>query len=62
MLIWLCERNQGEQCELFGREDLGALLGLTTETVSRIMAELKRQGQIVEPKPNLLECELSNLE
>jgi CRP/FNR family transcriptional regulator, anaerobic regulatory protein len=62
LLIWLCERNQGEHCELFGREDLGALLGLTTETVSRIMAELKRQGQIVEPKPNLLECELSSLE
>ncbi len=61
LLIWLCERKQNEHCELFGREDLGALLGLTTETVSRIMAELKRQGYIVEAKPNVLQCELSSL-
>ena len=62
LLIWLCERNQNKHCELFGREDLGALLGLTTETVSRIMAEFKRQGQIVEPKPNLLQCDLASLQ
>jgi len=61
LLIWLSERNDGERCELFGREDLGALLGLTTETVSRIMAELKRQRFIEEPKPNHLWCDIANL-
>jgi CRP/FNR family transcriptional regulator, anaerobic regulatory protein len=61
LLIWLCDRYGQEHCELFGREDLGALLGLTTETVSRIMAEFKRQGFIAEPRNNVLECRLPEL-
>jgi DNA-binding transcriptional regulator YhcF (GntR family) len=28
------------------REDMGALLGITTETASRIMAEFKRRGLV----------------
>lgn len=61
LLIWLAERNEGAHCELFGREDLGALLGLTTETSSRIMAEFKRQGMIVESKANVFSCRVSRL-
>ncbi|MCH9808002.1 MAG: Crp/Fnr family transcriptional regulator [Alphaproteobacteria bacterium] len=61
LLIWLAERNAADRCELFGREDLGALLGLTTETVSRVMAEFKRQGHIVEVRPNHFECRLEQL-
>ena len=62
LLIWLAERNGGERCDLFGREDLGALLGLTTETVSRTMAELKRQGFISEPRASQILCDLPNLQ
>lgn len=61
LLIWLAERNGTDHCDLFGREDLGALLGLTTETVSRIMAEFKRQGYVSELKPNHLVCDLHHL-
>lgn len=61
LLLWLAERNGSERCDLFGREDLGALLGLTTETVSRTMAELKRQGYISEPRLNQFLCDLPNL-
>lgn len=39
--------------ELFGREDLGAMLGLTMETASRTIAEFKRAGTIEEIAPNL---------
>ncbi len=62
LLIWLSERSGGSHCELFSREDLGALLGLTTETVSRVMAEFKRQGHIVETTPNQFQCDVPRLE
>ncbi|MBK9083290.1 MAG: Crp/Fnr family transcriptional regulator [Rhizobiales bacterium] len=52
LLLWLAEFEAGGPIELFTREDLGALLGLTTETASRTMAELKRQGAIREPRTN----------
>ncbi len=35
-------------CELFGREDMGSMLGITTETASRIIAEFKRNGTLQE--------------
>ena len=62
LLLWLAERNGGERCDLFGREDLGALLGLTTETASRTMAEMKRQGFISEPRTNQFLCDIPNLQ
>jgi CRP-like cAMP-binding protein len=61
LLLWLAEQEGGERCQLFGREDLGAVLGLTTETASRVMAELKRQGYISEPRPNQFLCDVPNL-
>ncbi len=61
LLLWLSEVEDSAGCELFSREDLGAVLGLTTETSSRIMAELKRQGFISEPKPNRFLCDIPNL-
>lgn len=61
LLLWLAERDGSEGCELFSREDMGAILGLTTETASRVMADLKRKGYISEPRPNHLLCDLPNL-
>ena len=52
LLLWLAEREGGPRCQLFSREDLGAVLGLTTETASRTMAEMKRQGHLSEPRVN----------
>ncbi len=62
LLLWLAELEEGKGCQLFGREDLGAVLGLTTETASRTMAEMKRQGLISEPKPNRFLLDIPNLE
>jgi CRP/FNR family transcriptional regulator, anaerobic regulatory protein len=61
LLLWLAELDDGERCELFSREDLGATLGLTTETASRTMAELKRQGFISEPRPNQFLCDIPSM-
>jgi CRP-like cAMP-binding protein len=61
LLLWLTERDDSERCDLFSREDLGAVLGLTTETASRTMAELKRQGFISEPRTNHFLCDIPNL-
>ncbi len=61
LLLWLSERENGDSCSLFSREDLGAVLGLTTETASRTMAELKRKGLIREDSPNRFTCDLVKL-
>lgn len=61
LLLWLTESENAESCDLFSREDLGALLGLTTETASRTMADLKRAGLISEPRQNYFLCDIPNL-
>ncbi|GEO82726.1 Crp/Fnr family transcriptional regulator [Pararhodospirillum oryzae] len=43
-------------CELLSREDIGAMLGVTTETASRMIADLKRSGVITERKLNTFVC------
>ncbi|HVI50451.1 MAG TPA: Crp/Fnr family transcriptional regulator [Candidatus Sulfotelmatobacter sp.] len=48
-------------CRLFSREDMGGLLGITTQTASRIVAEFKRQGAVHEVAPNLFERSLDAL-
>ena len=44
LLLRLVKDREPPECQLFGREDLGAMLGITTETASRTIAEFKRQG------------------
>jgi CRP/FNR family transcriptional regulator len=61
LLLWLSEHETGDTCELFSREDLGAALGLTTETVSRTMAKLKRQKLIYEHSQNQFQCDIAKL-
>lgn len=50
------------ECDLFGREDVGAMLGITTETASRMVAEFKRQGLVTELRPNHFACDLDALQ
>ena len=61
LLLWLPEGEGGDVCNLFSREDLGAVLGLTTETASRAMAGLKREGLIHELSPNRFACDAGKL-
>jgi CRP-like cAMP-binding protein len=53
--------GEGEECELFSREDMGAMLGITTETASRIIAEFKRQRLLVEASANRFLLDIPNL-
>ena len=48
LLIYLRERVGAASCPAIGRDDMAALLGITTETTSRVVAELKRDGRLRE--------------
>lgn len=48
LLLKLSEGDDNDSCTLYSREDLGAILGITTETTSRVIAEFKRQGLLIE--------------
>ena len=52
LLLSLPAGPRGE-CELFGIDDLGAMLGITPETASRVMAELKRSAAVTTVSGNL---------
>ena len=44
LILKLCDENDPPGCQLFSREDIGAMLGITTETASRTIAEFRRKG------------------
>lgn len=44
LLLRLASIQGQDTCELVSREDMGAIVGITTETASRIIADFKRQG------------------
>ena len=50
------------ECRLFGRDDLGALLGITSETASRVVAEFKRAGIVTETSPNQFRRDVAALD
>lgn len=61
LLLRLVRDRETSECQLFSREDMGAMLGVTTETTSRTIAEFKRQGLLVETAPNLFLLDIPNL-
>jgi CRP/FNR family transcriptional regulator, anaerobic regulatory protein len=61
LLLRLVRDRESSECYLFGREDMGAMLGVTTETASRTIAEFKRQSLLVETAPNLFLLDVPNL-
>ncbi|HIO96472.1 MAG TPA: Crp/Fnr family transcriptional regulator [Leucothrix sp.] len=62
LLIMLAKGSVANTCALFSREDMGAMLGITTETASRMIAEFKRQHLIVKVTPSEYQCDISKLE
>ena len=44
LLLYLSEGNEADECYLPTRQDIGAILAVTTETASRVIAEFKRTG------------------
>ena len=61
LLLRLSDGQEETECELFGREDLGAMLGITTETASRTTAEFKRLGLIDEIGTHKFRLDLGGL-
>ena len=49
-------------CQLFGREEVAAILGITSETSSRLIAELKRERIIIPLSGNRFGCDFPKLE
>lgn len=54
-----CAGNQPESMP--SREEMGALLGITTETASRVMAQFKRRGLVHAHKGNDVVCDHAGL-
>jgi CRP-like cAMP-binding protein len=48
LLLRLVDDQGVGLCPLFSRKDMGAMLGVTTESASRAVAELKREGVLHE--------------
>jgi len=53
------ETETGHQ--LYSREDIGSMLAITTETSSRIIAEFKRNGVLVEVLPQRFRVDIDKL-
>ena len=62
LLLMLAKGTSANTCSLFSREDMGAMLGITTETASRMVAEFKRQHLIVKVTPTEYQCDIQKLE
>ncbi len=62
LLLRLVKNEESSECELFSREDMGAMLGITTETTSRVIASFKRASLLVETTPNNFLLDIRNLE
>jgi len=48
LLLHIFEKNPEGTQSLFGREDIGSMLAITTETASRVIAEFKRNGILID--------------
>ena len=61
-LFLILSPTQGGIVKLFGHEDVGSLLGLTTETASRMIAGFKRKGIIREISLNKFDVRFDKLQ
>jgi CRP/FNR family transcriptional regulator len=48
LLLHLASLSDDATCADIGRQDMGSMLGITTETASRVMADFRRRGAIGE--------------
>jgi CRP-like cAMP-binding protein len=62
LFLHLATLSEDGMARLLSRDDVGAILSLTTETASRTVAEFKRQGVVVEVSANLFKLDGERLE
>lgn len=61
LLLKLAEYSDPDSLYIPSREDIGAMLGITTETASRVIADLRRQGLIERVGPGRHRVEVERL-
>jgi CRP-like cAMP-binding protein len=61
LLLFLQNDPPKDNCMAISREDMGAMLGITTETASRVMAEFKRRGITREISAHYCHCDTVQL-
>ncbi len=61
LILRLTPSDSPPRCQLFSREEIGAILGITTETASRIIADLRRQGILEAIGPNRYQVDTAAL-
>jgi CRP-like cAMP-binding protein len=61
LLLYLLKTSDKHVCPAVSREEMGELLGITTETASRVIAEFKRAG-IISDSGELFQCNVARLE
>lgn len=61
LILLLAKGNDDSTCSLIGREDMGAMLGVTTETASRTIANFKREEFLVKITADRYRCEMKSL-
>lgn len=63
LLLQLSKHGYDGICPEIGRQDMGSILGITTETTSRVMAEFKRRGIVEDALAgDRLRCDVAALE
>lgn len=61
LFLHLVDDNPDDRCRLLRREDVGALLSVTTETACRVVADFKRAGLVHEEGDNVFRCDRDGL-
>lgn len=61
LFLYLLDTTSGPVCHFFRRDEVAAILGMTTETASRAVAELKREGTIFQISPRWFRCDPDRL-
>lgn len=62
LLLLLTDSENPSSCFMLGREDIGSILSITTETASRTISEFKRLQLIKELKRNHFDLDIAGLE
>lgn len=61
LLLYLGGPAKDGNCMVISREDMGAMLGITIETASRIMADFKRRGLVKDISGTHCQCDFERL-
>lgn len=61
LLLYLMDDTGDPTCRLLGREDMAAILGVTMETASRLVAEFRRDRVIVRQAGRRFTCDTERL-